>query len=355
VLDAAGRGLSLWALIETPRALHRLDAVLATPMLRGVVFGAADYAAATGCRTSSRALWWARSALVAGATAAGIPAVDSPFFELDNPAGLRAESQGARELGFAGKGAVHPDQLPVIREAFCPTADEITSARAIVAAAESSGGDLTRAGGQMVGPPLVAAARDLLARAERGVLMPPVHLEESPMSSTPQGYRPVGENRVREIVGRGLADFTVGEVIEHRPARTVSDMDRSMVLALTGNPAPVHSDTEYCARTGREELLVCGVTTLGIVIGATVRSTSGLTSANLALDEVKFTSPVHVGDTLGAETEVLKARRSASRPDQGVVTCRTTAFNQHGEQVITFTRTFLVPADATSVRDAADY
>src|SRR5690606_19276102 len=116
---------------------------------------------------------------VAGASAAGIPAVDSPFFELDNPVGLRTESQDARELGFAGKGAVHPDQLPVIREAFCPTADEITSARAIVAAAENAAGDLTRAGGQMVGPPLVAAARGLLARAEQGVLMPSVHQEEA--------------------------------------------------------------------------------------------------------------------------------------------------------------------------------
>ncbi|MFB7836062.1 MaoC family dehydratase [Streptomyces sp. NPDC056056] len=175
------------------------------------------------------------------------------------------------------------------------------------------------------------------------------------MSSIPQGYRPVGDHRVREIVGRGLDEFTVGEVIEHRPARTVSDMDRVMVLALTGNPAPVHSDAEYCERTGREQLLVCGITTLGIVVGATVRATSGLTSANLALDDVRFTNPVHIGDTLRAETEVLAARPSQSRPDHGVVTCRTTAFNQRDEQVLTFTRTFLVPADATVVRDATSY
>ncbi|MFG3403818.1 MaoC family dehydratase [Streptomyces sp. NPDC048142] len=175
------------------------------------------------------------------------------------------------------------------------------------------------------------------------------------MSNIPQGYRPVGDNRVREIVGRGLEEFTVGEVIEHRPARTVSDMDRSMVLALTGNPAPVHSDAEYCERTGRERLLVCGITTLGIVVGATVRSTSGMTSANLALDDVRFTNPVHVGDTLRAETEVLAARPSQSRPDHGVVTCRTAAFNQRNEQVLAFTRTFLVPADATTVRDATSY
>ncbi|MFJ4689436.1 MaoC family dehydratase [Streptomyces sp. NPDC088789] len=175
------------------------------------------------------------------------------------------------------------------------------------------------------------------------------------MSSSPQGYRRIGENRVRESVGRGLTDFTVGEVIEHRPARTVTDLDRSMVLALTGNPAPVHSDTEYCTATGRPQLLVCGVTTLGLVVGATVRSTSGLTSANLALDDVRFTSPVHVGDTLRAETEILQARASASRPGKGIVTACTTAFNQRGEHVLSFRRTFLVPADATTHRDATDY
>ncbi|MFG3403819.1 HpcH/HpaI aldolase/citrate lyase family protein [Streptomyces sp. NPDC048142] len=167
VLDAERRRLSMWALIETPRAILQLDAVLATPRLQGVVFGAADYAAATGCRTSAKALLWARSALAAGAAAAGIPAIDSPYFELDDTEGLRADAEEARELGYAGKGAVHPDQLLVIREAFSPTDAEIAAARTIVAAADQARGDMTRAGGHMVGPPLVAAARALLARTAR--------------------------------------------------------------------------------------------------------------------------------------------------------------------------------------------
>ncbi|MER6520215.1 aldolase/citrate lyase family protein [Streptomyces sp. NPDC001553] len=166
-LDAKQRRLSLWALIETPRAILRLDAVLATPRLQGVVFGAADYAAATGCRTNTKALLWARSALAAGAAAAGIPAIDSPYFELDNTDGLRVDAENAQTLGYAGKGAVHPDQLPVIREAFRPNDAEVAAAHAIVAAADEAGGDMTRADGHMVGPPLVAAARALLARTAK--------------------------------------------------------------------------------------------------------------------------------------------------------------------------------------------
>ncbi|SDT83423.1 itaconyl-CoA hydratase [Streptomyces sp. TLI_053] len=171
----------------------------------------------------------------------------------------------------------------------------------------------------------------------------------------PAGYRRIDAVRVRETVGRGLEEFTVGEIIEHRPGRTVTTTDHALTLALTGNVAPVHSDQQFCEATGRTEPLVCGQVTLGIVLGASVRSTSSLTTASLCLDGLRLTHPVHVGDTLYAETETLSARRSASNPDNGVITCRTTGYNQHGEQVITFTRTFLVPADADTVRDTTGY
>lgn len=174
-------------------------------------------------------------------------------------------------------------------------------------------------------------------------------------SVVPQGYRRVGENRIRENVGFGLGDFVVGQVIEHRPARTVTETDHVLTLALTGNPAPLHSDTQFCERTGRDRPLVCGIVSLGIVLGASVRATSGLTTANLALDELRLENPVYVGDTLCAETVILTARPSKSRPECGVVTCRTTGYNQHDQRVITFTRTFLVPADARQVRDTTDY
>ncbi|MFD0854051.1 MaoC family dehydratase, partial [Actinomadura adrarensis] len=174
-------------------------------------------------------------------------------------------------------------------------------------------------------------------------------------AAVPPGYRRVGDNRVRELVGRGLEEFVVGEIIEHRPARTVTETDHLLTLALTANPAPVHSDVRYCEQTGRGRPLVCGMVTLGIVLGATVRSISGLTTANLALDGLRLENPVHVGDTLRAETEILTARRSRTRPEHGVVTCRTNGYNQHDQRVITFTRAFLVPADPAQLRDATGY
>ncbi|WP_083983187.1 MaoC family dehydratase [Actinomadura hibisca] len=176
-----------------------------------------------------------------------------------------------------------------------------------------------------------------------------------PDEPVPPGYRAVGDHRVRELVGRGLDEFVIGQIIEHRPARTVTETDHLLTLALTGNPAPVHSDLEFCAATGRDRPLVCGMVTLGIVLGATVRSTSGLTTANLALDALRLEHPVHVGDTLRAETQILAARRSTSRPEHGVITCRVNGYNQHHQRVITFTRAFLVPADADPVRATTGY
>lgn len=177
------------------------------------------------------------------------------------------------------------------------------------------------------------------------------------MSSVPRGFRRISEKRIREAVGLGLEDFAniVGTVIEHRPARTVTETEHVQILALTGNEAPVHSDIEFCNRTGRDQVLVCGLLTMNIVLGLTVRTTSALTTANLALDEVRFEQPVHVGDTLRAQSEVLTARRSKSRPENGIVTCRISGYNQHDQRVFTCTRTFLVPADANVVRDTTNY
>ncbi|MEV0442939.1 CoA ester lyase [Streptomyces spectabilis] len=171
VLQEPVTGVRICALIETPRALLRLDNIFASPVLGGVVFGAADYSAATGCRRTSSALWWARSSIAAAAAAHNIPSIDSPYFDLAHPEGLRRDALEAREMGFTGKGAVHPDQLPDIRVAFCPTEEEVAQAQAIVSAADRSGGQMVRAGGQMVGPPLVAAARSVLGQA--GVLTEP--------------------------------------------------------------------------------------------------------------------------------------------------------------------------------------
>ncbi|MFI6883877.1 MaoC family dehydratase [Streptosporangium canum] len=175
------------------------------------------------------------------------------------------------------------------------------------------------------------------------------------MSELPAGYRRIAEDRVRENVGLSYEELAVGLVIEHRPGRTVTETDNLLGTVLSGNVAPIHTDAHFSAVTEWGRIIVCGVVTLNLVGGMTVRSTSGLTVANLALDDARFEAPVFVGDTLYAETEVLARRLSGSRPGNGIVTCRVRGHNQAGTRVLTFTRTFLVPTDPEFVRAATNY
>ncbi|MFJ8547159.1 MaoC family dehydratase [Streptomyces sp. NPDC093586] len=171
----------------------------------------------------------------------------------------------------------------------------------------------------------------------------------------PHGYRQTGEGRIRENVGLSYPDLSPGLIIEHQPGRTVTELDNLLGAALSGNVAPIHTDAHYSSQTQWGRILVCSGVTLNLVAGMTVRSVSGLTTANLAVDRVRFTAPVHIGDTLYAETKVLTRRTSESRPGTGVVTCHTTAHNQTDTTVLDFTRTFLLPLDADAVRDVTHY
>ena len=171
------------------------------------------------------------------------------------------------------------------------------------------------------------------------------------MSAEPvmSAYVEVEPGRYREDHGLRYEDFVVGTVIEHRPGRTVCTADNIWGSLLCLNQHPLHIDAPYAARTGFGQPLVSSLVTFGIVNGMTVRSISQKAIANLGWDNVRLSAPVHVGDTLYAETTILAKRPSASRPGEGVVTVRTVGRNQHGTPVIEFLRTVLV-----SLRAAGD-
>ncbi|MFI9721865.1 HpcH/HpaI aldolase/citrate lyase family protein [Streptomyces sp. NPDC052396] len=152
-----------FAVLETPRGLQDAPAIAtASPRLRALVFGSADYVLATGARLSWEALAYARSRLVNSARAAGIEVMDSPLFEVLDEGALACEAALAKDLGFSGKIAVHPRQVPVINRAFSPDAQTLARARKIVEAGRRNGRDITVVDGAMVGMPFFEASRRLL-------------------------------------------------------------------------------------------------------------------------------------------------------------------------------------------------
>ncbi len=157
------------------------------------------------------------------------------------------------------------------------------------------------------------------------------------------------------ITQRGLylEEFVVGAVYVHAPGRTVTEADNVLFSTLTMNPQSLHLDAAWSAQTEFGERLVNSMLTLSTMIGLSVSQlTQGTIVANLGFGEVTFPAPVRVGDTLYAETEILGARASASRPGQGIVTLAHTMRNQHGTVVATATRQTLVRS-APGAEDAA--
>ena len=165
----------------------------------------------------------------------------------------------------------------------------------------------------------------------------------------------VGKNRYRESYGRYLEDFNLGDIYEHRPGRTLTESDNTWFTLITMNQHPLHFDREYASKSEFGKPLVNSCLTLSIVAGMSVSDISQKTIANLGWDKIKLTAPVYVGDTLYAESEVLSMRESKSRPTQGIVSVRTTGFNQDGKEVISYERTMLIPKNGHAVDDVADY
>jgi citrate lyase subunit beta/citryl-CoA lyase len=105
----------------------------------------------------------ARSLCLVGAVAAGVQPVDGIYSDFRDEEGLRRDAEAARRDGFTGKLALHPAQVPVINAAFTPSADEISTAEAVVAAfeAEPQAGVLSVAGKMVDRPHLLQAMRVL--------------------------------------------------------------------------------------------------------------------------------------------------------------------------------------------------
>lgn len=128
-----------------------------------LAIGLEDYTADLGTQRTNegRESIFARQMLVNAARAAGIQPIDTVFSDVADMEGLRQSVIEAKSLGFEGKGCIHPRQIPVVHQAFAPTADEIEKAKKIVLAfedAEKKGLGVVALGSKMIDPPVVKRA-----------------------------------------------------------------------------------------------------------------------------------------------------------------------------------------------------
>ena len=164
---AGGRpDLPLIVMLETARGVAAAESIAtAAPSVSAVFFGAIDYAADVGCEVAWDAALYARSRVIVAAAVARVGALDSPCMDVPALDALAEESRRTRALGFTGKAAIHPTQVPVIQAAFSPPADEVAWARRIVAAYERNQGGVLLVDGKLIERPVIASAQRTLAMA----------------------------------------------------------------------------------------------------------------------------------------------------------------------------------------------
>jgi citrate lyase subunit beta / citryl-CoA lyase len=144
----------------------------ASARLLGLTWGAEDLSADLGAQANRDAQGrfldpyrLARTLCLAGAAAAGVPAIDTVYVDFRNSDGFRRECEDACRDGFLGKMAIHPAQVPIINEVFTPSVSAIAHARAVVDAfAKNPGAGVVGIGGVMYDRPHLTRAEQLLAR-----------------------------------------------------------------------------------------------------------------------------------------------------------------------------------------------
>ena len=143
--------------------------------------------------------------------------------------------------------------------------------------------------------------------------------------------------------GRCFEDFEVGDVYRHWPGKTITEHDDHLFCMLTMNHHPLHTDEWFAEHeTVHGRNVVVGNLVYSLALGMSVPDVSGSAIANLEVESLVHRSPTFHGDTIYAETKVVGKAESRSKPDRGVVTVETKAFNQRGEEVCSFRRKVLV-------------
>lgn len=154
--------------------------------------------------------------------------------------------------------------------------------------------------------------------------------------------REVVRHSGRDQFERFLEDFHQGDIYSHWPGRTMTEAANEAFCLWTFNHQPLHLDAEYAKQTQHGRILLNGLLVLSTAVGMSIPGLSGGAIANLDYERVVHDGPVFVGDTIYAETTILDVRPSQSKPDRGVVSVETRVVNQHGQQVLTFRRRFMM-------------
>lgn len=168
LLTEAGHETRLHVIIETNEGLEAaFEIAKCSDRIDAMFFGGVDMAAELRCQNNYDALLYARSRVVHASAAAGLDVIDVPYLDLDDPDGMRIEAERVRDLGFSGKGSVHPKQIAALNEVFTPSEAQITRARRIISEFEKANTGLVVIDGKLIEKPVLRDMYRIVAIADR--------------------------------------------------------------------------------------------------------------------------------------------------------------------------------------------
>ena len=168
LLTERGHDTRLHVIIETNAGLEAAhDIAHCSPRIDAMFFGGVDMAAELRCQNEWEPLLYARSRVVHAAASAGLDVIDVPYLDLEDPDGMKRAAIRARDLGFCGKGAVHPKQIAALNEVFTPSPERIARARRIIAEFEAADTGLVVIDGKLIEKPVLREMHRIVAIADR--------------------------------------------------------------------------------------------------------------------------------------------------------------------------------------------
>lgn len=168
ILSERGHGCRLHVIIETNAGLEAaFEIARSSDRIDALFFGGVDMAAELRCQNEWGSLLYARSRVVHAAASAGIDVIDVPFLDLEDPEGMVREAKLARDLGFSGKGSIHPRQIKALNDVFTPDQSQLDRAHRLLAAFEAADTGLVVVDGKLIEKPVLREMQRLVAIAQR--------------------------------------------------------------------------------------------------------------------------------------------------------------------------------------------
>ena len=168
ILTERGLATRLHIIIETNVALENVfDIACASSRIDALFFGGVDMAAELRCRNAWEPLLYARSRVVHAAASVGIDAIDVPYLDLDDPESMEREATLACNLGFSGKGSIHPKQIEILNGVFTPDDATVKHARKILKAFAEADTGLVVVDGKLIEKPVLREMQRVISISEK--------------------------------------------------------------------------------------------------------------------------------------------------------------------------------------------